>query len=147
MSAFRGTHDVLALLIQNQADVNSIDDFGSATLHYLGIFTGVPSTVKLVLDSRGDINIASQPRSCKIIALAAMSKAASCFFATVSETQDFLVELAGSTPLLLAALYGRTDMIKLLLDANADVKKVNSYPKSAIELARASRNATTVQML
>ena len=52
-----------------------------------------------------------------------------------------------STPLMLAAQYGSEDMVKLLLNAGADVQLRNQLGLSAVDFARRSERAFMVKLL
>jgi len=52
-----------------------------------------------------------------------------------------------ATPLMVAAMQGHIEVVKLLVAANADVNRFNYVGKTAVELAREGRHFETVELL
>ena len=53
----------------------------------------------------------------------------------------------GSTPLMMASLYGSTEAVKLLVEEGADVTLRNQKGLTALEFAKSGNRVDAVQML
>lgn len=110
--------------VQKGGDVNTRDVFGQAPLHFAG-FLGYGKVVEFLLSKGADINAKDHngwtPLHLAVkyghwgVAEYLLSKGADINARTTRNTEGWKDILAGSTPLDLANLFGRQEMVELLL--------------------------------
>ena len=92
-------------LISSGEDINALDDYGYTALMYASR-DGYTDIVKLLIEAGADVN----------------APAISMFFVINTVFgQKFGETLEGFTALMAASEYGHTDIVKLLIEAGADV--------------------------
>jgi len=116
MAAFHNQTNTLALLIRAGENVDHLDAYGFAPLHWASLRNATEAAAML-LDHAADIN---QPIEAIDPDIAIMMGRAG-------------KDLNGDTPLHLAALCGNTSMVQLLLKSKADVNATNALSQTPLD--------------
>lgn len=111
------TYEAARAFLANGGDVNA-SDRGFGTLLFLAIFRGRTDIVPLLLEYGADVNVPT-------------TRMNSIHFARDGYAGIIAVP-AGTTPLMIAVKLHKTDTVRLLLEAGADVQASNSWGFTAM---------------
>lgn len=148
-AAKEGRTEVVALLLERNADLRVTDNIGKAPLFLAGE-AGRTEVVKQLLEaaaSRGVdiVNASDKGGRTPLMWTAGMGNPDSVALLIAAGARVDAVDKNGLTPLLWAAGTGDARSVKLLLDAKSDVKAVDSITGDNA-LMRASRNGKVGSM-
>jgi ankyrin repeat protein len=119
LAAFHNQTNTLSVLIRNGANVNQIDQYGFAPLHWTAI-RGATETAALLLRNKADANVRiTEPTPGRGLLM----------FLGPSQTP------VGDTSLHLAVLCGQTNIIELLLNVGANVNAGNAMSQTPLDMA------------
>jgi ankyrin repeat protein len=133
--------DIVRLLIDNRADVNAADIEGLTALHRAA-FAGHDGAVQLLLSCGADIHVTSNSRTPLHSAATSGSKEVMTLLLKTLNGDPAInaQDLDGNTALLAAAEASDTTMVKLLVDAGADVDARNNHDYTALDWAKFYHN-------
>lgn len=113
---------IVKALVAAGADVNAFSDGGLTPLHAVAAGGDVESAA-LLLDRGAEVNIASKPPAGN---------------AVLPRSRALIRRPSANTPLHMAAMADRLDMVKLLLARNADANAKNSLGQTPLQLAKST---------
>lgn len=120
MAPAKGSGAIVKRLVDGGADVNAFSDDGLTPLHAIAL-SGDVSSAALLLDHGAAVNVRSKRSTLKRIISAKGPDSPPPF---------------ENTPLHIAALADRPDMIKLFLSKHADANAKNSLGQTPVQLAK-----------
>jgi ankyrin repeat protein len=146
--AARGTsRPVLALLVEKGADVNALDRGGLAPIHSLAA-RGDTQGLTLLLDRGADVNLASAQRETALHQAAQAGRVGAVQMLLARKAGLELANAYGRTPLVLAAReMGGIQVIRVLLNAGANVATTDKFGDTALTLAAWRGSADVVDLL
>ena len=121
-AAENGNPEIVGILLESEADVESVTRLGAYSPLHLAARRGHASVIRLLLEASADSQIESTTGSVTPLHFAAASGKAPAVQALIDHgvELDARESIWGQTPLMFAAASGRTDVIELLLQAGAD---------------------------
>lgn len=128
------TVNTLHVLLQHSVNLDPNDFFGSSPLHYVALFTGEIERTRFLLEAKCPVDRRGTPCTFTTKAVIAACKMATNYGAE-SQFTRYLAEIGGSTPLCIAAMFGHSDMCKILLQHRADPTITNDRGHSPLDLA------------
>ncbi|XP_064624702.1 poly [ADP-ribose] polymerase tankyrase-2-like [Lineus longissimus] len=165
-ASMNGHHDVMKLLMDLGAHLDHRDEHGNASLHYAAL-NGLPEIAKTLIGAGADIEtgnmMGSSPLCCAAIcgetAVAeVLIEARACLEHRDRSVTAYPIEcpdsheltseyVGGTTPLASAAFGGHVDVCKLLLEAGANVTKVDEFGHFPLELSIRGGKIETIELL
>ncbi|KAJ9300227.1 hypothetical protein DTO271G3_2344 [Paecilomyces variotii] len=146
LAAQHGYTDIVKLLLDSHADIESKDNDGRTPLSWAAYIYG-SNTIKLLLNNNADIESKDD------IGRTPLSRAVyyNCIN-TVKLLLDSHADIEsqdnnGRTPLFRAAENGYTDIVKLLLDSRADIKSKDNNGRTPLSRAAENGHADIVKLL
>jgi len=121
LAAFHNQTNTLKLLISAGAQVNQADPRGLNPLHW-AVINGAAGAATLLLKHKADLN-------------APVAETGTSGTIPFGRGPLGPQSLAGDTPLHLASLLGRTNMISMLLQAGANVNAANASSQTPLDLS------------
>jgi ankyrin repeat protein len=121
LAAGKGRAGIVRRLLDRGADMAAFSDEGQTPLHAIAAGGDVPSA-ELLLDKGADVDVRSRPSSSP----AGMPRS----------LRPNRWAAGGNTPLHLAVLADRSDMVRLLLGRKADPGATNSLGQTPLDYAR-----------
>jgi ankyrin repeat protein len=146
-AAFEGLENVVAQLINENTNVNSVDAEGRTAL-MLAAFNGYTSIAEKLIRAKADVNLSDQSGR-----TALMFASSGPFPETVQLLLDNNAETNKTdmeehfTALMFAASEGQLDVVKLLLDKKADPFMKDIDGDDALSFARNNGHAEVVKVL
>lgn len=125
IAAIKGDEFIINLLLKEGANVNAKNNVGHTPL-YLAAQKGKEGTVKLLIKSGADVNeVGFDEKSAIHVASEKGFEGIAGLLLDAGAEVDCKESTMGNTPLHVVALYRRKNIIKMLIEAEADVNIVN----------------------
>jgi ankyrin repeat protein len=163
-AVYAGNPDVVRLLLKAGADIHGKGLEGESALHWVAIRPKretekqepFDQIAKMLIDA--DVNIDGRAHTARPDIRFTLSEAIDEIMELLSEERIqgqlvqrrapiWLVYNAGDTPLHSAARWGRTAIVRMLLDAGAKVDVFNEYGETALHYAIAAKHTEIVKIL
>ena len=146
LASHNGYTEIVKLLLEAGADVNH-KSFDGATALILASRNGHTEVVKLLLEAGANVNATLstarnyysriRPNVADIMSLPARER----------NLHEYLKKMGESTPLILASQNGHTEIVKLLLEADAKVNVATSNDATALILAMQNGHKEIARLL
>ncbi|UCG57648.1 MAG: ankyrin repeat domain-containing protein [Phycisphaerales bacterium] len=124
-----GFREIAELLIAEGANVNVRDSYGMTILHYLVFRSGTAPTAQVLIGHGAKVDAAAKT------------------VPGVSVLTEGYMLGNGTTPLHVAAAYGRRDLVEVLIAKGADVNAKTEYGNAPLHLAVWTGHLDVVQLL
>ena len=152
IAAQEGHIEVVQLLADNNADVNASRHTDGTTPLYIAVQNGHTEVVKVLLDNQAEVNAirhdGATPLLVASIRQPEVAKLLLDYNADVNTTAHCGGMFDRCTPLYLAALFGHTDLVKLLLNCKADVNaRITDDGKTPLYIAAKKGHRKIVKLL
>jgi len=143
--------DMVKPLLDAGPAINAQDKAGATALLLACIIGRRPSLVSLLIAAHADVNLADKTGRTPLLGAAAIDNRNGLFGATSLEIVQQLINAkadvkarsaANETSLMLAIRAEREDLVKLLLEAGADINVINSDGDSALTIAARMHGST-----
>jgi ankyrin repeat protein len=128
-AATRGHTDILLLLLEHNAEVDGLDDYGATPLHFAS-YSGILSAGQCLLDHGADINIRDLYGKTPLLNAAREGEVE---FAQMLLERGEVIDTrdnGGMTPLHKAVEWGKIQVVRLLLEHGADVNARDKLGKT-----------------
>ncbi|XP_076078753.1 uncharacterized protein LOC143048765 [Mytilus galloprovincialis] len=146
ISSAYGYTEVVHMLINNKADINTCNDKEVTPLH-IACQEGHTEVVKMLINNKADINkckdneaspvyIACQKGYTEVVKMLINNKA------DINKCRD-----TGESPLNIACHEGHTEVVKVLINNQADINKCTNKEVSPLNIACQNGHTEVVQML
>jgi len=138
-AAKTGAIEMLAILLQANADVTILDSYNMSAMHH-AVASAKLDSIKLLEQYGADL-FALAPGGNSLLHLAIYTSDSFSKDAQRIETVNWLLKkqlnpslanTAGITPLMLAALHARADIVRQLIETGVDVNKVDNDAQTAL---------------
>jgi ankyrin repeat protein/tRNA A-37 threonylcarbamoyl transferase component Bud32 len=145
-AALYGRKDVVVLLLERKAEINSTDNGGGTALHYAAM-NGHKDIVELLLTGNAEVN-ANNLDGDTPLDYAAMKDRSDIIKRLLANNADVNVtDKLGADALHFAAQEGHTDVVELLLANNAEVNAKNNKGQTPLQLAAKNGYKNVAELL
>lgn len=146
-SAYQGELSKVQGLVAKGVSVNTAD-MEKRTPLILAAYNGHTPVVEFLLAKGADINAADRSGQTPLIHTCKRSfNETAAFLLKNGADADVQTRKTGTTALMIAAVLGNLDLVRMLLDHGADVDLADSFGDTATMLARKKGNSAVVDVL
>ncbi len=147
-AAHRGSGNMVQLLIAAGADINASDANGRTALIWAADANGNVDTVNILLANGADVNAKTRTTETALMAAAGYRDNEKVIHLLLSKgAQVNNRSKDGNSALIIAAFLGGKEIVKVLLDAGADINASNNQGFTAWAAAGASGDISTMWLL
>ncbi|MGB3694161.1 MAG: ankyrin repeat domain-containing protein [Spirulinaceae cyanobacterium] len=145
-AAVKGNYEIVALLIENGADVNARSNESSTPLHW-AMQSRNPETITLLIEKGADFEAVDQRGTTPLYWAAAHGAKEATLILLAKGANVNAEDKNESTALHAAARLGRTDIVKLLIENGAEVNARMTSGETPLNMALKENHQQTANLL